>query len=54
VSVEDWVKAGMVAIRATGELCMLFYVWSLTPGSRRAMDHVLAYDAYALQDARHR
>jgi very-long-chain (3R)-3-hydroxyacyl-CoA dehydratase len=50
-SAEDWIKAGLVAIWVPGELCMLFYIWSLTPGSRRAVGDVFAYDAHAPQGA---
>lgn len=50
-STEDWVKAGLVAIWVPGKLCMLFCIWSLTPGSRRTVGDVFPYDAHAPQGA---
>ena len=48
---EDWVKASLVAIWVPGELWMSPHVYWLTLRSRRVVDDVLTYDAYASQGA---
>lgn len=48
---EDWIKAGLVAIWVPGELWIPPFICSLTLRSRRAVGDVLAYDGYAPQSA---